>query len=61
MKFRLGDTVAEAAHRPMVIEDEGPVIHLGEAVARDGKIVLHVSGEPLATVHVIRLTRLSGS
>jgi hypothetical protein len=59
MKFRLGDTVVEATHRSMIIEDEGPVIHLGEAVAQDGKIVLHVSGEPLATVHVIRLTRLS--
>jgi hypothetical protein len=61
MKFRLGDTVVEATHQSILNEDQGPVLHLGEAVARDGKIILHVSGEPLATVHVIRLTRLLGS
>jgi hypothetical protein len=60
MHARLGDTTREIAPQKFESEDRGPFIQLGEIESSGKTITLHVSGDPVATLHGIRLTLLSG-
>lgn len=59
MRVRLGNATREIVRETPRIEDQGPFIDLGETGSIGGKITLHLSGDPMATIHSIRLTRLS--
>jgi hypothetical protein len=57
MRIEGGEATA-VQPQSLLKEDEGPFLDLGEAVARDGKFLLHVSAPRVATIQAILLTKL---
>jgi hypothetical protein len=52
-----GGTKSEIPPQRLTREDEGPFLDLGEAVARDGKFLLHVAAPRVATIQAVLLTK----
>jgi hypothetical protein len=48
----------EASKQIFPKEDQGPYLTIGDVDCKGGKLTLHVSGAPLASIHAIRLTKI---